>query len=148
MSEEPNYIFKKKGIITLVVIIIAVILSCFANNHFLFSHTSCMEAYHLEIEYLELRTNENVSCFEVSMIDEVLFIAHFELNSEVNYVIHYGHLEGKFVIDTQTIVLNRSIQEYFKEFYFHDEALIGLYSTSYFCSNEPIALIHINLISS
>jgi len=111
------------------------------NNNQL--HTGGMESYRLEIEYSTARINENVTCSEIVMIEEILFVVHFELDPEVKYEIRYGHFNGKFVYDTRIIKVNFSAKEYIGDFYFQNEALVGLFCTNKYCCSKALILISV-----
>ena len=126
---------------TIVIAIVVIAMAVYLNGNQL--HANGMEAYHLKIEYSELRLRENVTCHEISMIEEALFVVFFELDPGWNYQIRYGHFNGKFVYDTRTIKVNFSAKEYIGDFYFHDEALVGLFCTNRFCCSDALILIYV-----
>lgn len=146
LPNPPDPLGPQKRLVFLLVVIILLIsatgiITIWNHNQL---HTDGMESYYLEIEYSEGRSNENITCNEISMIEEVLFIALFELNPKLEYIIQYGHFNGKFVYDTQCIEINRSTSQYINHFSFSDESVVGLsYINRY--GSYPVGLIWIKL---
>lgn len=124
-----------------IICLIIIIPGSFLIFLFLLAHPvgeGSVDTCNIEIEYLDSRRNENISCTDI-IFEGMAFPVRFELNPERTYEVWYKEKDATNIIELEHNTTEKTIV-----FQFEKEGLIGLVGWPVdICFNNHIANIYV-----